>query len=70
MGEKIKSDWLSVLDGLDVILVIALGVFTLWACGAAAVKASPVFWVPFGINVIVYGIIVYKMFKKKFKTEE
>lgn len=41
-----------------------VGMITLGGLGYAAVQSDSFYWIPFFLNLGVYGCIVYKLFKK------
>ena len=45
------------LIGFAIVFIFLVAAMTLGGLGAAAVR-EPFFWVPFGINVFVYGYII------------
>lgn len=46
------------------ILFFFLAAITLGGLGNAAVKVAHFYWIPFIVNLGVYGVLIYKFFKK------
>ena len=46
------------------VLFLFIAFITLGGLGNAAVKVASFYWIPFIVNVGVYGFIIYKLFKK------
>lgn len=59
--DQFKTVW----DGIGIILILAAAILTLWGLAVAAIEA-PYFWLAFVINIGVYGVPIYKEWKRLF----